>query len=186
MRLSAAGKVALAYALFSLLWILGSDRLLLALFPKAETLTLWQTAKGFLFVALSGLLVYLLALRETRAEEAKTRAERASARRLQALLESGRELVYLLDEKGQIRYASPNVREVLGYLPWEDPGPGPLILDYVHPEDRLLAEAALQDLLRHPGTTLEYRLRVLDKEGGVRAVRVWGRNLLQDEAIRAW
>jgi hypothetical protein len=75
---------------------------------------------------------------------------------------------------------------VLGYLPWEDPGPGAPILDYVHPEDRLLAEAALQDLLRHPGTTLEYRLRVLDKEGGVRAVRVWGRNLLQDEAIRAW
>jgi PAS domain S-box-containing protein len=185
MRLSAAGKVALAYALFSLLWILGSDRLLLTLFPKAETLTLWQTAKGFLFVALSGLLVYLLALRETRAEEAKTRAERASARRLQALLESGRELVYLLDEKGRIRYASPNVREVLGYLPWEDPGPGPPILDYVHPEDRLLAEAALQDLLRHPGTTLEYRLRVLDKEGGVRAVRVWGRNLLQDEAVGA-
>jgi PAS domain S-box-containing protein len=185
MRLSAAGKVALAYALFSLLWILGSDRLLLALFPKAETLTLWQTAKGFLFVALSGLLVYLLALRETRAEEAKTRAERASARRLQALLESGRELVYLLDEKGRIRYVSPNVREVLGYLPWEDPGPGPLTLDYVHPEDRLLAEAALQDLLRHPGTTLEYRLRVLDKEGGVRAVRVWGRNLLQDEAVGA-
>jgi PAS domain S-box-containing protein/putative nucleotidyltransferase with HDIG domain len=185
MRLSAAGKVALVYALFAFLWILGGNRLLLALFPKAETLTLWQTAKGFLFVALSGLLVYLLALRETRAEEAKTRAERASARRLQALLESGRELVYLLDEKGRIRYASPNVREVLGYLPWEDPGPGPPILDYVHPEDRPLAEAALEDLLRHPGTTLEYRLRVLDKEGGVRAVRVWGRNLLQDEAVRA-
>ena len=185
MRLSAAGKVALAYALFSLLWILGSDRLLLALFPKAATLTLWQTVKGFLFVALSGLLVYLLALRETRAEEAKTRAERASARRLQALLESGRELVYLLDERGRIRYASPNVRKVLGYLPWEDPGPGAPILDYVHPEDRPLAEAALQDLLRHPGTTLHYRLRVLDKEGGVRAVRVWGRNLLQDEAVGA-
>jgi PAS domain S-box-containing protein len=185
MRLSAAGKVALTYALFSLFWILGSDRLLLALFPKAATLALWQTAKGFLFVALSGLLVYLLALRETRAEEAKTRAERASARRLQALLESGRELVYLLDEKGRIRYASPNVREVLGYLPWEDPGPGPPILDYVHPEDRPLAEAALQDLLRHPGITLEYRLRVLDKKGGVRAVRVWGRNLLQDEAVGA-
>jgi PAS domain S-box-containing protein len=184
-RLSTAGKITLIYILFALLWVLGTDRLLLAFFPQAATLSLWQIAKVFFPVALTALLVYLLALRETRAEEAKTRAERASARRLQALLESGRELVYLLDEKGRIRYASPNVREVLGYLPWEDPGPGPPILDYVHPEDRLLAEAALQDLLRHPGTTLEYRLRVLDKEGGVRAVRVWGRNLLQDEAVRA-
>ena len=116
MRLSTAGKIALIYILFALLWFLGGNRLLLALFPKAATLALWQTAKGFVFVALSGLLVYLLALRETWAEEAKTRAERASARRLQALLESGRELVYLLDEKGRIRYVSPNVREVLGYL----------------------------------------------------------------------
>ena len=66
------------------------------------------------------------------------------------------------------------------------PGAGAAYFGLRSPEDRLLAEAALQDLLRHPGTTLEYRLRVLAKEGGVRAVRVWGRNLLQDEAIRAW
>jgi PAS domain S-box-containing protein/putative nucleotidyltransferase with HDIG domain len=185
MRLSAAGRIALAYTLFALLWIWGSDRLLLSLLPEAETLTLWQTAKGFAFVFLSGLLVYFLARRETRAERARTQAERASARRLQALLENGREIVYLLDEKGRIRYVSPNVKEVLGYLPWEDPGPGPFILDFIHPEDRLLAEAALEDLLRHPGITLEYRLRALDKEGGVRVVRVWGRNLLQDEAVGA-
>ncbi|WP_448565861.1 PAS domain S-box protein, partial [Thermus sp.] len=183
MRLGAAGRIALTYALFALLWIWGSDRLLLSLVPEAETLTLWQTAKGFAFVFLSGLLVYFLARRESRAERARTQAERASARRLQALLENGREIVYLLDEKGRIRYSSPNVTEVLGYLPWEDPEPGPFILNFIHPEDRLLAEAALEDLLRHPGITLEYRLRVLDKGGGVRTVRVWGRNLLQDEAV---
>ncbi len=185
MGLSAAGKIAWAYGLFALFWILGSDRLLLLLFPEAEVLTRWQTGKGLTFVFLSGLLVYFLARRETRAEQARTKAEKTSAHRLQALLENGREIVYLLDEKGRIRYVSPNVTGVLGYLPWEDPGPGPLILDYIHPEDRPLGEAALEDLLRHPGATLEYRLRILDKEGGVRAVRVWGRNLLQDEAVGA-
>jgi len=142
-----------------------------SLFPEAQELTRWQTAKGLTFVFLSGLLVYLPALRETRAERARTQTERASARRLQALLENGREIVYLLDEKGRIRYASPNVTETLGYLPWKDPEPGPLILDFLHPEDRPLGKAALEDLLRHPGATLEYRLRILDGEGGVRAVR---------------
>ena len=118
-------------------------------------------------------------------ERARTQTERASARRLQALLENGREIVYLLDEKGRIRYVSPNVTETLGHLPWKDPEPGPLVLDFLHPEDRPLGEAALEDLLRHPGATLEYRLRILDGEGGVRTVRVWGRNLLQDEAVGA-
>lgn len=102
----------------------------------------------------------------------------------QALVENARDLVYVLDAEGVIRYASPNVRQVLGYDPEGYTRETFYALDFVHPEDRAYAEAALEDLLRHPGKTREFRLRLLDAWGRVRAVRVWGRNLLEDPAVR--
>lgn len=102
----------------------------------------------------------------------------------QALMENARDLVYVLDAEGMIRYASPNVRQVLGYDPEGYARETLYALDFVHPEDRAYAEAALEDLLRHPGKTREFRLRLLDAWGRVRKVRVWGRNLLEDPAVR--
>lgn len=102
----------------------------------------------------------------------------------QALMENARDLVYVLDTEGVIRYASPNVRQVLGYDPEGYTRETLYALDFVHPEDRAYAEAALEDLLRHPGKTREFRLRLLDTWGRVRKVRVWGRNLLEDPAVR--
>nr|WP_267461245.1 PAS domain S-box protein [Thermus thermophilus] len=102
----------------------------------------------------------------------------------QALVENARDLVYVLDAEGMIRYASPNVRQVLGYDPEGYARETLYALDFVHPEDRAYAEAALEDLLRHPGKTREFRLRLLDTWGRVRKVRVWGRNLLENPAVR--
>ena len=45
------------YLTFSVLWILLSDRMLAALIPDAADLTVWQTLKGWLFVAISGVLI---------------------------------------------------------------------------------------------------------------------------------
>ncbi|BCZ94445.1 hypothetical protein TthAK1_10620 [Thermus thermophilus] len=99
-------------------------------------------------------------------------------------MENARDLVYVLDAEGMIRYASPNVRQVLGYDPEGYARETLYALDFVHPEDRAYAEAALEDLLRHPGKTREFRLRLLDTWGRVRKVRVWGRNLLENPAVR--
>lgn len=184
MGLNGAWKIALVYALFSLAWILGSDRLFLLLFPEPQELTRWQTGKGLTFVFLSSLLIYLLSRREALAESARRKALEASQRRLHTLVENGRELIYLIGPQGQMLYASPNVAQVLGYDPLGYTRETLFILDFVHPEDRPYAEAALEDLLRHPGETREYRLRLLDAWGRVRAVRVWGKNLLEDPAVR--
>jgi len=182
-KLSDPWKIAFAYLLFSLAWILGSDRLLLALTPSPETLTLWQSAKEVVFAFLSGGLIFLLA----RALEGKWRRAVRSLqdweRRFRALVEHSRELIYLLDAQGRIRYVSPNVDQVLNHDPLGYTRQDRLALDFVHPEDRPYAEAALEDLLRHPGEVREYRLRVLDGRGRTRAVRVWGKNLLEDPAI---
>ncbi|AEV16610.1 HD-hydrolase domain protein [Thermus sp. CCB_US3_UF1] len=183
MRLSNPWKITLAYALFSLVWILGSDRLFLSLFPMAEELTRWQTGKGLVFVLLSSGFIHLLASFLERAQRRAAEALAASEKRFRALVENGRELVYVVDAQGKLLYASPNVAQVLGYDPLGYTRERLSALDFVHPEDRLYAEAVLEDLLRHPGATREYTFRILDAAGQVRHARVWGRNLLEDPAV---
>lgn len=60
MRLPDPWKIAFAYLLLSLAWILGSDRLLLSLAPSPQALTFWQSVKGLVFVLLSGGLILFL------------------------------------------------------------------------------------------------------------------------------
>lgn len=78
--------------------------------------------------------------------------------------------------------------------PWDTSPRGPArprfrswtsqVLDFVYPEDRVYAEAALEDIARHPGVTRTHQLRILDAWGRVRRVRVWGRNLLHHPVVR--
>jgi len=53
-------KLAAVYAVFGVLWILTTDRLVVALVSDPARVTALQTVKGWLFVALSALLVYTL------------------------------------------------------------------------------------------------------------------------------
>ncbi|GAA6735485.1 PAS domain S-box protein [Thermus oshimai] len=177
MRLPGGLKVALGYVVFAFFWFYISHPGPLRLLSASEPQVRLQVLTGLLFILLSGVLIYLVTWQEER-------RLRTTGRFFQALTENSREVIYLLDGKGYLRYASPNVRAVLGYDP-EGYRRAPIhALDFVHPEDRTYAEAALENLLRHPGETQEYRLRILDAWGRVRAVRVWGRNLLKDRAVQ--
>ncbi|GAA5336760.1 hypothetical protein YIM73052_02230 [Thermus antranikianii] len=177
-------RVVFIFSLFALLWILVGDRFLHLTAQDLATLTRQHSIKESIFAVLSILLVYLLAKAQEYTETQRRKALEASEKRFRALVENSRELIYILDAEGYMRYASPNVAHVLGYDPLGYTRERIPILSFVHPEDRLYAEAALEDLVRHPGTTQEYSLRILDHQGGVRYVRVWGRNLLNDPAVQ--
>lgn len=56
-------RIPLIYAVFGLLWILFTDRLLYLLEPNVMILVQWQTYKGWLFVILSTLIIYWLVSR---------------------------------------------------------------------------------------------------------------------------
>ncbi|SDM89515.1 His Kinase A (phospho-acceptor) domain-containing protein [Geoalkalibacter ferrihydriticus] len=56
-------RIALIYLTLSVLWIYFSDRLLIFLVDDPARLTRLQTAKGWLFVSVSGLLIYFLVRR---------------------------------------------------------------------------------------------------------------------------
>ncbi|SDE70102.1 PAS/PAC sensor signal transduction histidine kinase [Thermus arciformis] len=107
----------------------------------------------------------------------------AEEERLKALLEHSQDVVYVLDQEGFIRFASPSVRTLLGYEP-EGYKEAPVkALDFVYPEDRPKAEALLGELLSQPGHTLTGEFRVLHKDGTPIPMEAWGRNLLQDPRV---
>ena len=58
--MSRRGKIVLIYAVFAILWILGSDRLLTAVVSDPVVLGWAGTLKGIAFVAVTSLLLYLL------------------------------------------------------------------------------------------------------------------------------
>jgi len=71
---NAALRVALIYFVFSLLWILLSDRLLEVISTSAETLSTLQTIKGGLFVAVTSAGLYgLLRISYRRLAESEER-----------------------------------------------------------------------------------------------------------------
>ena len=58
-----AGRIALVYLIFSIIWIYLGDRLLFAIFSDPALMTRWQTLKGVLFVCFSAILIYVLMCR---------------------------------------------------------------------------------------------------------------------------
>ncbi|GAA6754562.1 ATP-binding protein [Thermus thalpophilus] len=107
----------------------------------------------------------------------------AEEERLKALLEHSQDVVYVLDGEGGVRFVSASVRGVLGYDP-EGYKRTPLnALDFVHPEDRSLAEGLFRELLAHPGEVRTGEFRVLHADGTPIPMEAWGRNLLHEPRV---
>lgn len=70
-------RITLWYLLFGGLWIFITDRLLNPLSDNVDTLTVWQTAKGWVYILASGGLIFFLTRGACKRQEddAKKRAE---------------------------------------------------------------------------------------------------------------
>jgi PAS domain S-box-containing protein len=62
--------------------------------------------------------------------------------RFRVLIESSTDLIAIIGVDNRIAYVSPSIEQWLGYRP--DEVTGRAILEYVHPEDRAISEAALR------------------------------------------
>ena len=85
-RLSTAARVTIQYALFGALWILFSDRVLFLFSANPEKLVLFSTAKGWFFILITSLLLYLLIAREMRRQHILESSLSASLAEKEALL----------------------------------------------------------------------------------------------------
>jgi PAS domain S-box-containing protein len=152
------------YAVLGGLWVLFSDRLLLALVRDQGARDAAQTAKGWLFVSVSAVLVYGFVRLAERAERRASQAEdslRANREWLRSIAEHATDMIfrYRVAEPPGYEYVSPSATEITGFTPEEHYADPDLAFRIVHPDDR----GALERLLR--GESRGERVRSRRKDG---------------------
>ncbi len=99
---------------FSCLWILLSDRLLAAIILDPNTLTQFQTYKGWMFVLGSSALIYFL-LRQMLARQRMVENElRSNEERYRLLIQNSFDAILLTGTDGRIYTVNPSACRILG------------------------------------------------------------------------
>jgi PAS domain S-box-containing protein len=121
--------VALAYAVFAGLWILLSDRAMGLLFSDPEALVRASMAKGWFFVAVTTLLLYVLVgqlvdqlNRSHQRERAEAEEKRRAMQLLAAIAKSSSDAIFAKDDQGcyllvnnaAARYMGKSAEDLLG------------------------------------------------------------------------
>ncbi|MBX7259023.1 MAG: PAS domain S-box protein [Candidatus Hydrogenedentes bacterium] len=109
-------------------------------------------------------------------------ALRSSEARFRALIENGSDLIAIVDYEGIISYASPALTRELGYP--REKLIGAAAIEFVHMEDRALAEAKFREVRQSPGRMLRYEERFLHSDGTWRDLDVIGYNMLEEPGVR--
>jgi PAS domain S-box-containing protein len=125
-----AARVSLAYFGVAFLWILFSDRAV-DLLPERWQVNEVQTAKGWAFVAITALLLYLYLRRSlTRQLKASLERERVAEniRKLSHAVEQSPVSVLITDVEGNIEYVNRKFTATTGYAPAEVIGKNPRLL----------------------------------------------------------
>ena len=120
-----------------------------------------------------------------RAESERKQAEDALRQReeyFRALAEQAMDVTAVLDADGTIRYESPSVERVLGYVPSDLLGRNSF--DFVHPEEvpRIRQLFAAGIAVQDSTATEEFRFR--HKDGSWRVLEIVARNLLDNPSVK--
>jgi PAS domain S-box-containing protein len=166
----AAFVITVIYAVFGFLWILLSDRTLHVLVPDDELALRLQTWKGWFYVALTALMIYLLIRfflsRVTETAQKLTRSEE----RFAGLLDRLNEAVYRMSlPDGGYEYLSPAMETVFGHPTALFHDKLLAIRDIIHPDSAGYFVEQWGKLLdgEVPPT---YEYDVLDADGNVRSI----------------
>lgn len=159
-------RVSLLYALFGLVWILGSDNLADALFRHdPDVLLRVSSLKGFAFVSLTSVLLFTLLRRYDNAYRQKEHELRQSEERHRLVVEYAPDAI-LIHDGVRFLYANPEAAKLFG-LPSSQAIEGREIMDFVDEQ----AQPSVRDRIRQnivtgvPALLREQRYRRLD--GGV-------------------
>ncbi|MEW6401558.1 MAG: GAF domain-containing protein, partial [Chloroflexota bacterium] len=153
-------RVPLIYALVGGLWILLSDRLVVFLFSgNPDYIAAAQTIKGWFFVAITALLLFLLLLHEAR-------STRKTEQQFTDLFLRAVEGVFRSTPEGQFSSANPALAQMFGYSSPEEMRT--LVKDiksqlYLNPEDR----SKFAETLIHDGVIEKFEAQMVRKDGSV-------------------
>jgi PAS domain S-box-containing protein len=88
---------------------------------------------------------------------------RAVQKRYQALIENSSDLILVVEEDGEISYASPSITNITGAEPEDVEGTN--AFEFVHEDDRDDFRDAVEELLEKPGEKLRREYRTFDADG---------------------
>jgi diguanylate cyclase (GGDEF)-like protein/PAS domain S-box-containing protein len=104
-----------------------------------------------------------------------------SEARFRSLVQSGTDVIVVLDADSVVRYLSPSSQRVTGYLPEEIVGSDGR--DSVHPDDLPTLRAVIANLLARPSTHPTFEVRLRHRDGSWRTMEAVAANKLDDPAV---
>jgi two-component system cell cycle sensor histidine kinase/response regulator CckA len=164
-RIDSPLRLTVAYVLFGLVWIVGSDGLVA--WRRNEGIEVWavDSAKGLLFVGVTAVLLHTLSRRMVERNRATEEALYESRLRWQFALEGAGDGLWDWNIETNRVFLSPQWKGMLGYADHEIVDSVPEWESRVHPDDLAMAWGRIGQILNE-GASLylcEHRLRT--KEG---------------------
>ncbi|MBW4579167.1 MAG: PAS domain S-box protein [Tildeniella nuda ZEHNDER 1965/U140] len=126
-------KLAGAYFIVAVLWIISSDFLLATLAPHPAALNRLQSIKGLLFVSVTAWALYWLARRSLRTLQQTETTLRESEERLRLVLQNMPVMLNAFDEQGNIIVWNQECARVTGYSTEEIIG-NPQAMTWLYPD----------------------------------------------------
>ncbi|GIM48038.1 hypothetical protein DNHGIG_35870 [Collibacillus ludicampi] len=164
-------KITVAYILLAGFWMLFSDYVLLALIDDAESITRFQTLKGWFFILVTGCILYALLNYYNRRQEQITKTLIETEAKYRSLVEEALVGVYIFQE-GRFCYVNPRYCDIFGYTKEEmlcmD------VLGLVLPEDRSMVSENIRKRLTGEVRSLRYQARGIKKDRSIIHYEVHG------------
>jgi diguanylate cyclase (GGDEF)-like protein/PAS domain S-box-containing protein len=142
----------------------------------------WATlAMGVVIITVLVVFRQVAAVRDNARLVTET-AARENEARFRALVQHSSDVIAIADSDGVLRFISPSVSRLFGYLPEELDGLSLTVL--VHPEDAPRAAAALSTATVPGSVTAPTEWRVRHRDGRWLAIEAVGTNLLHEPTVR--
>ncbi len=168
--MSATARITLIYFIIGALWIFSSDYILSLLVSNVETIKWISIYKGWLFVLVTGILLFLLMKRAESARDELQAELVKSERKYRSIVETFNEVVWTFDEEGKITFINGACRRHFGYGPEEMTGK--IFLQYVAPECKQRDMEYFAGAVSGGRDIVDYETKIIDNLGNVKNVIV--------------
>ena len=162
---NSALRPTIIYAILAAIWILFSDRAVEALVPDTATLSIIQTYKGLIFVAVMTGLVYFLVRRELRHVADISSALQTSETRYRLTFEHAPVGIAHVGLDGRLILVNEQFCAMLGYSCAELSQM--TFLDITYPDDLAFSGDTFQRITAEPSRTHVFEKRYRRKDGSV-------------------
>lgn len=107
----------------------------------------------------------------------------SSEKRFRALVENSVDVILMTEISGKVKYISPPVEKITGIKPEEIIGEEAFAT--FHPQDTVMMERIITELVQKPGETMSFAARVLHQKGNYIWVEGMITNLLEEDTVQS-